>query len=282
MRTSPVPSSVPRRASSRHVVLALAAVLAACAPASAPRPVKPVDPVSGADVVARMVARWDGRWFRTLAFTQQNTRWARDGSESASTWFEWLQVPGRLRIEFLPAPRTGSAAGVPVPENGAIYADGRVTSIAGGRAARSEEQLNILLLLTADVYGQPVAESVKQLTTLGVDLTTVRRDTVETRPVWVVGARKGDRTSPQFWIDAERWVALRVVERGAAVQGRPATSTEYQLRDYRDVDGVPVVHEITFVRDGQRVFRERYTAVRLNERFDSLLFVPSAWGRARR
>jgi hypothetical protein len=257
------------------------ALLAACASPTARPPVKPVDPNSGADVVARMHARWAGRWFRTLAFTQQNTRWTREGAEDASTWFEWLQVPGRLRIEFLPAPRTGTSAGVPIPASGAIYADGRVISIADGRAGRTQEQLNVLLLLTADVYGQPVAESVKQLVTLGVDLTTVRRDTFDTRPVWVVGAAKGNLKAPQFWIDTERWTALRVVDRPAPQQGRPAPSTEYRLGDYRDVDGVPVVHEITFLRDGQRFFRERYTAVRTNERLDSALFDPARWRRAR-
>lgn len=263
------------------VVAAALALLAACASPTARAPVRPVDPNSGADVVARMHARWSGRWFRSLVFTQQNTRWTRDGAEDASTWFEWLQVPGKLRIEILPTTRTGTSSGVPIPANGAIYTDGRVVSIADGRAARTQDQLNILLLLTADVYGQPVAESVKQLVTLGVDLTTVRRDTFETRPVWVVGAKKGDLTTPQFWIDSDRWTALRVVDRTAAVAGRPASSTEYQLRDYRDVDGVPMVHEITFVRDGQRVFRERYTSVRTNERLDSALFDPARWRTAR-
>lgn len=274
------PRSSPRR---RVLTATLVAVAAACRPA-APPPVKPVPPTSGADVVARMHARWDGRWFRTLVFTQQNTRWSRDGREDASTWLEWLQVPGRLRIEFLPAVTQAMDPAAPAAENGAIYAEGRVTTIAGGRATRTQEQLNILLLLTADVYAQPVAESVKQLTTLGVDLTTVRRDTFETRPVWVVGAARGDLARPQFWVDETRWTVLRVVDRPAPPPGgaRQAVATEFQLRDYRDVDGVPVVHEITFVRDGARVFRERYTQVRTGVALDSALFDPARWRTARR
>ncbi len=244
---------------------------------------RPALPTSGADVVARMHARWDGRWFRTLVFTQQNTRWARDGKEDASTWLEWLQAPGRLRIEFLPVARTGTAATTSrIADNGALYVDGKVVTIQNGAPVRTTEQLNILLVLTADVHAQPVVESVKQLTTLGVDLTIVRRDTFETRPVWVVGAGKDDLRATQFWVDEQRWTTVRVVERTPGVQGRPATSTEYQLRDVRDVGGVPIAHEITFVRDGQRIFRERYTDVQTNVTLDAALFDPARWKTARR
>ncbi len=275
-----VPSVVARRL---VLAVAVAALAGGCRPPAA-APVTPAPPTSGADVVARMHASWGGRWFRTLVFTQQNTRWARDGRADASTWLEWLQVPGRLRIEFLPTPVTAVDPARPAADDGAIYADGRVTTIAGGRATRTQEQLNILLLLTADVYGQPVAESVKQLTTLGVDLTTVRRDTFETRPVWVVGAARGDLARPQFWVDEARWTVLRVVDRPAApaTGGRPPVATEFRLRDYRDVAGVPVVHEIEFLRDGQRFFRERYTQVRTDVPLDSALFDPARWRTARR
>lgn len=273
---------VPSRRAALAAV-ALAAV-AACRPPEAPRPVRPALPSSGADVVARMHARWQGSWWRTLAFTQQNTRWTRDDREDTSTWLEWMQLPGKLRIEFLPAPRTGGPAGVPVPDAGALYLDGTVTSIVGGRAQPAQPQPNVLLLLTADVYAQPVAETVKQLTTLGIDLTAVRRDTFESRPVWVVGAARGDLRAPQFWVDEERWIALRVVDRAPAPRpGQPGQPpTEFQLRDVREVAGTLVAHEILFLREGRRFFRERYTTVRANEALSPALFDPGQWKTARR
>ena len=278
-----MPSRRPDRAAAPHVVrLALVLTLAGCTPPAA-RPIVPPPPSSGADVVARMHARWSGRWVTTLTFTQQNSRLTRDGREDPSTWLVWRQAPGRQRIEFLPAAVLAVNPSAPATENGAVYADGRVTTITAGVAARAQEQLDPVLLFTADLYAQPVAESVKQLTTFGVDLTTVRRDSFETRAVWVVGAAAGDLTRPQLWVDAARWTVLRAVDRPAATPGgRVSAATEYRFRDHRDVGGAPLPHEIVVLRDGQRVVRQRWTQVRADAPLDPALFDPAQWRRARR
>jgi hypothetical protein len=216
-----------------------------------------------------MRARYDGKWFQTLQFTQENTRYLANGRTERSQWKESMLVPGRLRIEFLP-----TSGG-----NGAIYADGNVYSFEGGKLARTTPQLNILLVLTADVYVQPAATSIRQLTDLGVDLTKLRADTLNGRAVWVVGSTvAADLTSPQFWIDAETWVVYRVLDRAAPgnAQG-PRSPTEYRLSDYRMIGEVPMVHEIVFLRDGKPFFREQYTAVQLNAALDARLFSSSQW-----
>ncbi len=233
-------------------------------------PKPPPPPTSGTDVVQRMRAHYDGKWFQTMQFTQENTRFLANGRTERSQWKEYMLVPGRLRIEFLP-----SSGG-----NGAIYADGNVYSFEGGKLARTTPQVNILLVLTADVYAQPMATSTKQLTDLGVDLAKLRADTLNGRAVWVVGSTgAADRTSPQFWVDAETWVAYRVLERvapGNSQQG-PRSPTEYRLSDYRMIGEVPVVHEIVFLRDGKAFFKEQYTLVQLNGALDARLFSSSQW-----
>ena len=226
-------------------------------------------PASGTDVVQRMFAKYEGKWFQTLQFTQENTRYLPTGRTDRSQWKEYMLVPGRLRIEFMPA--SGG--------NGAVYADGNVFSFEGGRLARTTPQVNVLLVLTADVYAQPTAKSVRQLTGLGVDFTKLRKDTWTGRPVWVVGATGGaDLGSPQFWVDAETWVVLRVIDRSpqGTPQG-PRPATEFQLSDYRTIAGVPVVHQILFLRDGKPFFKEEYTLVELNTALDARLFSSSQW-----
>ena len=226
-------------------------------------------PSTGTEVVQRMRATYDGRWFQTLQFTQENTRYLANGKTERSQWKEYMLVPGRLRIEFLPV--SGG--------NGAIYADGNVYSFEGGTLARTTPQLNILLILTADVYAQPVDVSVRQLAAVGVDLTKLRRETYNGQPVWVVGATgPTDLGSPQFWVEEGSWVVVRVIDRpalGSAQAPRPAT--EYRLADYRSIEGVPVVHDITFLRDGKVFFREEYTEVQLNTPIDARLFSSSQW-----
>ena len=250
-------------------LVAAALILGACGRQSsnAPKPSPP--PATGTDVVQRMYGAYTGKWFQTLQFTQENTRYAANGKTERSQWKEYMLVPGRLRIEFLPA--SGG--------NGAVYADGNVYSFEGGKLSRTAAQTNILLVLTADVYAQPTSTSIRQLTGVGVDLAKLRRDTWNGRTMWVVGATgAADLSSPQFWVDAETWVVTRVFDRPASAtpQGvRPAT--EFRLSDYRTLSGVPVVHEITFLRDGQPFFKEQYADVVLNSAIDARLFSSSQW-----
>ncbi|HYW51856.1 MAG TPA: hypothetical protein VE861_14670 [Gemmatimonadaceae bacterium] len=251
----------------RPLTLVTLLVAAGCSTSSGPKP--PPPPKTGTEVVQRMRARYDGTWFQTLQFTQENTRYLANGRTERSQWKEYMQVPGRLRIEFMPA--SGN--------NGAIYADGNVYSFEGGRLARTTAQLNILLVLTADVYAQSPATSVKQLQTLGVDLTKLRTDTWAGRKVYIVGSTGAtDLSSTQFWVDADTWTVLRVIDRPALAAGQPPRpSTEYRLGDYRLMNNVPVVHEITFLREGKPFFKEQYTEVVLNAALDARLFSPSQW-----
>ena len=252
----------------RTIAVATLLTVGGCASVASGTPAVP-PPATGAEVVQRMRAAYDGQWFQTMQFTQENTRYLANGRTERSQWKEYMLVPGRLRIEFLPA--TGG--------NGAIYADGNVYSFEGGKLSRTTSQLNILLVLTADVYAQPAATSTRQLVTLGVDVTKLRREMYNGRPVWVVGATgPTDLGSPQFWVEDESWVAVRVIDRPplTTAQG-PRPATEYRLADYRSVNGVPVVHEITFLRDGKPFFREEYTEVELNTPLDARLFSASQW-----
>lgn len=267
LTSSTAPVMIPLR-SLRSVSFVLLLVATGCGPLSSGSKGPPA-PATGTDVVQRMRARYDNTWFRTLSFTQENTRYLANGRTEKSQWKEYLQVPGRLRIEFMPA--TGN--------NGAIYADGSVYSFEGGRLSHTVQQFNVLLVLTADVYGQPAETSVKQLRTLGVDLTKLRSDKWNGRKVWVVGSTGGpDVASSQFWIDAETWTALRVIDRAVTANAQGARpSTEYRLADYRMVNDIPVVHEITFLRDNKPFFKEQYTEVVLNTPLDARLFSPSQW-----
>ena len=137
----------------------------------------------------------------------------------------------------------------------------------------------MLLVLTADIYAQPAATSVRQLTAQGMDLTKLRTDTFSGRRVYVIGSTgAADLGSPQFWVDAETWAVLRVIHRpalGGPTGPRPAT--EYVLSDYRTINGLPVVHEITFLREGKPFFKEQYTDVQLNTVLDARLFSASQW-----
>jgi outer membrane lipoprotein-sorting protein len=229
----------------------------------------PPPPTTGTDVIQRMYARYEGRWFQTMQFTLENTRTLSNARTERSQWKQYILAPGRARIEFLPA-----AGG-----NGAVYADGNVYSFEGGKRSRTAPQVNMLLLLMADVYAQPSATTLRQLGAVGVDVTKFRRETWNGRSMYVIGSTgPTDLGSPQLWVDGETWMVHRFVERaaqGGTLGPRPAT--EYRLSDYRTLSGIPVVHEVTMLRDGQQIFRQQFTDVQLNTAIDARLFSASQW-----
>jgi hypothetical protein len=248
-------------------LLATAVALAACAPAgpaaeTAPRPAPP--PATARQLVERMRAQWDGRWYRTLEFRQVNTAYTSAG-EQRSEWLERQRVPQRLRIDFVVPQGNGS---------GVLYRADSAYSFDAGTRTGAVAQVHPLLLLSADAYALPADSTMRLLGRLRVDTTQLRRDRWQERPVYVVGAPANDSTTTQFWVDAERLLLVRLVQ--AQQAGSRTVVTDHHLT-YQEVGGFAVPLEIVFLRGGRPIFRERYTDVRPNAPLDDALFDPARW-----
>ena len=106
----------------------------------------------------------------------------------------------------------------------------------------------------------------------GFDLSKVREDTWEGRPAWVVGAAAGDLASHQFWIEKERLIFLRLVQKTPAGAISDIRFTKYEPL-WRGWIGTVVV----FNTDGKETFREVYRDWRVNPDVTDSLFDTSAW-----
>ena len=253
----------------RPVVVAIMFGAAACggpppAPATLPAPAAPSVATPRA-LVTRMRDAWKDRYFRTLVFRQKNTLYRQDGSEEPSEWLEYQQVPGRLRVEFLP----------PGSKSGFLLRDNRQYSFTNGRLAQQVPLVHPLLLLSADVYALPVDTTMAALVALRIDTTRLHRTTWQGRDAYVVGAAAGDTTTTQFWVDAERMLLVRLVQKNTTSAGRTVVSENHFT--YQDIEGVAVPKVITFLRDGRTYWREEYVEARLNVPLDSALFDPALW-----
>ena len=71
---------------------------------------------TGPDVIAAMYKKYAGKWYKTLTFVQATITHKPDGTDSVETWYEAMEVPGRLRIDILPTEKG----------NGVIFADGKI------------------------------------------------------------------------------------------------------------------------------------------------------------
>lgn len=263
-------AAVRRGASSALFLLgaALGCARSAAVPATSPAPARvaaPAAPTSAAELVTAMHDRYAGRWYRTLTFLQNNTLYRSGGGEEHSQWKEYMSIPGRLRIEYLPA----------TSRSGVLFENGRVHAFDAGKRIQTQTRIHPLLLVGGDVYAIAPDVTLRRLDSLGVDLTKFRVDTLDGMRAYVIGAAAGDSTAPQVWVDAGRLVALRVVEREA--RGTRTVVTDSRFTRYEEMEGLPVATAMLFLRDGRPVFKEEYADVRLNEPLPDSMFDPERW-----
>ena len=234
-------------------------------PAAAPaRPQGPAI-TDGRSLLTAMRQKYNGQWYTTLSFTQNNTLYSARGGATTSQWREHISVPGRLRIDYLPLTQ----------RSGVLFDGSRVHTFDNGRAIDARPGINALLLITADVYALPVERSTQLLDSIGFDLSKLRRDAWDGQSAWVVGAAAGDSMTSQFWIDADKLVALRVVQKER--RGTRDIVTDVRFGKFTDFAGIPIATEVTQYRDGRLVFKEQYVDVRVNDAFPDATFDPTKW-----
>jgi hypothetical protein len=224
---------------------------------------------SAQELVSEMHDRYAGNWYRTLRFTQTNTFYTQSGGEQKSRWVQTLSVPGRLRIDFEPLSS----------RSGMLILNNRVTTFDNGRRVDSRRSIQPILTLTADVYAIPATVTLRRLDSLKINLDKFRTDKLDRKRVYVVGADDGDLESNQIWIDAERLLLVRLIQ--AEKRGERTIVTDTRVGDYKDVDGFPIPHQFTSMRDGKPYFREEYEDVQVNPELPAGIFDPSRWSSVR-
>ena len=205
------------------------------------------------------------QWFRTLAFTANVTLYSTRGAGTNSQWRQQITLPGKLRIDYLPL--SG--------RSGVLFDGARVHTFDNGRAIDAQPGLNAALLISADLHVLAPERSTKLLDSLGFDLTKLRRDTWEGQPAFVVGAAAGDSTTSQFWIDSDRLVALRVVQKER--RGTRDIVTDVRFGKFAEFGGIPIATEVLQYRDGRLVFREQRVDIRVNDPIPDATFDAGKW-----
>lgn len=240
--------------------LPLLAALTIGAPAAAQANLRITDAES---LVRAMHDRYADRWYSTLTFTQTTTRVLPNDSVTVEEWREWAAIPGRLRIDMGP------------PEQGrtVIFARDSTFALSHGRVVQRVDRWNDLMPLGFDVYMQPVERTLQQLRRGGFDLSRFHVDSLDGVPVYVVGAERGDSTSKQFAIEAERLLFMRLID---PLPNQPGKTQHVWFRRYEPLGQGWIAPEVEVLVDGRRVFHETYADVRIGEPLDDALFNPDA------
>src|SRR5665811_1690236 len=238
------------------------------APATKPpasRSASGIRATSSSGLIKAMHDRYDGKYLKTMSFLQNNTAYTTNGQEQKSQWYEHIEIPGRLRIAFLPASQ----------KSGLVQVDDRVASFDNGIRVDFRPSVNPLLLLTADVYVAPAAAIMRGLDTLHVDDSIIRDDSWDGQPVYVVGAKAGDTTSNQLWVDRDQLRLVRFIQ--SQKVGERTTVSDTRVQGYKEIGGFDVPTEFLMIRNGRPIWREEYDDVRINADFPPGTFDQARW-----
>ena len=254
----------------RFAVLCFLAVACSTPPAPVTVPVPEealpaVKITSSTELLTAMHDRYAGSWYQTLRFSQANTFYTQSGGEQKSRWVESLSVPGRLRIDFEPLSS----------KSGLLILNNQVTTFDNGKRIDRRRSIQAILTLTADVYAIPPEVTARRLDSLGMDLEKFHTDKLDKKRVYVIGAVQDDQESSQVWIDADKLLLVRLIQREK--RGDRSIITDTRVGGYRDVGGFQVAHEFVSLRDGKPYFREMYENVRVNETIPAAVFDPTKW-----
>lgn len=250
----------------RSLAIALACIAVTAVPLVA-------QSVTGTDVLERMRRKYDGKWYKTLTFMQKTTIAGRGlAPATEQTWYEALQfMPNTgawLRID-----QGDLAAG-----NGTMYTSDSSWNVRGGKAGPGNANGNPFIPLIENVYLQPVAATVKQLEPLKIDLSHVSEVTWRGRSTWAVGALSPtDSTSPQFWIDKDRLVVVRMML--VLVPNQPPY--DIQLDGYVETGGGWLATKVVMLVNGTPRQTEEYYDWKTNVTLDPKLFDVNSWGTAK-
>jgi len=218
---------------------------------------------TGEDVIRAMYKKYNKTWYSTLTFQQATTNYKPDGTSTVSTWYEALLAPGKLRIDFTPLEK----------HEGIIFAGNKIYQFRDGKLAGSRDFVHPLLVLGFDVYKQPVETTIAQLKGMDIDMSVVHEEPWQGKTAIVVGAKQGDLTSPQFWIDKKDLLFVRLIEKG----GRDKKSIQdTEFNKYVKVKGGWVAANVRFTIDGKLATTEEYTDIKADVPLDPSIFDPAA------
>ena len=223
-------------------------------------------PRSGLEVIGAMRRAYPSRALKSLTFSVSTTEY--DADSSTHTAVAHAALPGRFRVTELPKSRRSAV----------VRNQNRIAVFERGRLIGSHARIDLSGLLAYDVFAQGVDTTIRRLDEARVRYGPARADRFDGRDVWVVGAADGDSTSAQFWVDADRWRVLRVIQRDPR---SPARVIDVRYREFTEVLDVPVPQLVEVHRGGRLVERHVISQIISNPSVPKRVFDVSKWSDVR-
>jgi len=218
---------------------------------------------STADLLQTMNKKYKGKWFDQFTFVQETIKYDSTGNETEkSIWYEAIDYPKKFRIDYGPL-----SAG-----NAAIFDKDSVWVFKENNFVRKAFAPREFLLMKGGLYHLTVDETIKQLEGYGYDCNIFRKDVLNGKAVYVIGAEKGDLKSKQFWIDTEHFYMVRRISNSKS-------TLDVIYIDHVFSNGGWVEQVVEFWSNGTYVQKEYYKDIDTNPQLTEAIFDHKMFGK---
>jgi len=214
------------------------------------------------DVLDAMLKKHSGNMCKTLTFTQLTYR-PNDSLNRHMTWYEAIEFPDKFRIDF-----NSTTKG-----NAAVFRNDTAYRFRKGVLQDTRVDKNDLLLLLGGMYFRKKDDVVKRLALLGYNLEHFSVNTWNNRPVYVIGAEKGDTVNNQIWVDKQELKVVRTrshLSPGELLEMR-VDASQKTCRGFTDT-------RLSFYLNGKLDQQEDYTELKTDILLDPAVFDPKKFG----
>jgi len=206
-----------------------------------------------------MHERYSGKFNKNITFIQIDTEINPDGSRGKVTSsYEAFHFPGKFRADHGP---THSQEGI-IVSNDTVY------DFEGGQIVGKVPGIYDVLTLYGDIYFYALDEAMVKIHKLGYDMTKFRSDTWKGKDVFVIGADKGDVTSPQFWIEKEELYLVRNIN----ISKESGKLEDNQYLEHQKVENAWVESKVDIYSGGKLIRQEKIAEAKANKQLDMKIF----------
>ena len=216
---------------------------------------------TGVDVLKMVHERHgDGKWPKTLTFTQKTRFFKNDALVDSVYWYEAVQNPGNLRIDF-----DSLSSG-----NSMIWTRDSAFVFKNNKLTKGYSDQNDLQFILGGMHYFPTETVVKMLADFKYDATQpVRSAGFKNKTCWVIGdIKKGGN---EVWIEQKRLLPMRILTQ------TKGTNDEIWVENYVRLPHGWCEGKVTIYQDGHKKQEEIYNEIGADSELDPAIFDPKRY-----
>jgi hypothetical protein len=209
---------------------------------------------TGTSILKKMHDKYKGGICKSYTFSQKNTHYNNDTVVGNSEWHEAVEFPDKFRIVF----------GDKTKGNSVLFRKDSVLNYRNYKLTKSSADSNNLLLLLGGMYYRNFDDVTTRLAAAGYDLSAGSEQAWNGKKVLVIGAKPGETEKNQIWVDADKLLIVRIIEKMNATDWM-----DMRFESHEKLCNGFVENKVSFRRNGKLEQVEEYFDIKPNAPFNA-------------